>query len=347
MTENVKNMLALPPDFSVKSSNEELCFCLVVRSFLSTSDGSLGSGEPGESFSEEGGVRNDPPVGVGQEVCDPAIDRYDGLGSRNGVSDLNFANNQCEPLIPVPLESAGFGLSFEWSVNDATKVAEFRKPKVAAVKTPFIEMRLITAKKVPSLSLPAWSFSKSFEATLPRLVQFDEKLSADIAGHVSEPRKFGPKVRQLVDLIEGGRVLFVLAAAGQTNFSLLKSEVPKEPEGGLPLPQPSNLCFGGIDTKTKALADQHRDQLLLYTKIRLVYIHGMKQIAKSGRRALSAAHQAELRRLCKELGSRKAAEAIGVSFQTCASLAAGFACNGSMVALAEIRLGDLAQEKGK
>ena len=61
----------------------------------------------------------------------------------------------------------------------------------------------------------------------------------------------------------------------------------------------------------------------------------MRQAAKSNRRALSRANQIELRRLAKDLGAKGAAEAIGVSRQSLATLAAGMECNGSIVALVE------------
>jgi hypothetical protein len=210
-----------------------------------------------ESFFVEPRGRDEVPVRICHRVDHSTVDRYDGFNSWSGGGGLNLAHDGDIPLIDVPLQGAGLRDTFEGTMGHGAEVTELREAEDASSESPVLGVGLNEAEEVLSLPFPSWSFSEAFEAPLPRLVQLNEELSADISRDVFEPREGTSEFGQLFLLTERSRVTLVLAAAGKADLALFKGEVPEEPQGSFPRFYPSHLGRCGVDAVAENLAGLH------------------------------------------------------------------------------------------
>lgn len=270
----VQHVVALTAHLAVQTHHANLSLLSILRSFLPSRDGSLRSGQPSKSLFEVSGVDDEPPVGVGEQVRDASVDGDNRLEPGQRVGHFNLAQDRRKPLVAVAAECAGFRFALKWAVYDGAKVPELREAEHVAIETPHLRVRLGEREEVASFALPARLSSEPFEASLPRLVEFNEQGGADVAWHIGQPRQLGAKIGQLVDLVERGRVALVLAAAGQSNAPLLKGEVPQEPERTFPRCEPSNLLLGRVDAEPKALENLHALSVCLVCATRKRLSHG-------------------------------------------------------------------------
>ena len=258
VAENVQCVFALSPDLAVQTHHAELRLFSVLRSFLSSRDGTVGAGEPGQCLFEVGGVGNKSPVAVGEQVGHTAIDGDDGLGARGRVGDLDLADNRGKPLISVSVDRAGCGLTLKRSVSDAAQVAELQEANAIARKTPRSHTRRCERKRSWSPSLPVWSPTDPLEAPLPRIFEFSQKLNAHPAWNVSKPRQLCAKVGEFAHLSKRRWIDPLPLLASEPHQPLLVSEVPQEPESILPLTKPRDLRWRRVDAKPKALVNEHQ-----------------------------------------------------------------------------------------
>lgn len=203
VTEDVQKVFALSTYFSVDARNAEFGFGLVLRSFLASRNYALSMCETMSSCSQISWRFDDPTVGVGNYVDHTAIDCDHGIGARRGVSDLDFADNECEPLIPVPFDRAGFWFTFDATVHNGVDRTDFREVQGCSVEAPLFLVRFAESEHVTSFALPSGRTRKFLEAALPCRVQFMEKLHGNIARNVSQPWKTGAQFGQFLRLIEG------------------------------------------------------------------------------------------------------------------------------------------------
>src|SRR5208282_2566788 len=254
---DVQEVVALPPHLAVDAGDAILGFLSVLRSFLPSADGSLGASESLQGGFEATWVGDHVAIRGGTEVRDAAVDRDDGCLTRRRRGDPQLADDAGEPLISVALQRARLGLSFERTMQDSAERAQLGEADVRAVEPPRLRVGLAEAERVSSSSLEAGSAGELLEAALPRLVEFDEELRADVAGGVGEPRQVGTQICQLVDLIERGWEDASVARTGVPHEALLEREVPECTESVVPFRKTRNLCSVWIDAEPKRLANKH------------------------------------------------------------------------------------------
>ena len=252
---DMQGMLALTPDLSVQAHYANLGFFSVLRSFLSAGHNSLSTSKPFQRLLKMFRILREFAIGIRKQMGDTYVNSYDRINSLDGVSNVDLTENRSEPLISIASDSAGLRLAFERSVNNSAKVSEFRESNIGSLNSPSLWVGLTQPKRINTLALPTWLSSKLLEAALPRLIEFNEKLSADVPRHVGKPGKFSAKRCEFVDLVECGRV--DLIGSTETRQTLFESEVPEPSKSTFPLLDPSNLLLGRIDSETKALADDH------------------------------------------------------------------------------------------
>jgi hypothetical protein len=261
VTELVTEVFPLPPNLSMQVGDTKLCFLSVLGSFLPLRNGALCAGESLEGLAVEVRGLEEQPVRVRDHVRYASVDGNDGLDLRKGVGNFNLADNRGEPLIAVSLERAGFGVAFDGSVNDGSKVAELWKTNGASVQPPSFRVRLTKPEEVSSSLLPSRSPHYALETTLPSLVEFNEKLSTHVSRNISQPRKLFAKLGQFVDLVEGGWKDPLISWAGVAHLPLLKSEVPQPAKSTFPFSVPLDLSFSRIDAVAERLTGEHRVRL--------------------------------------------------------------------------------------
>lgn len=263
--ELVNKVVALTAYLAVQTPNAKAGFLSVLRPFLSARDGSLSTSQAFQRGFEVARVIDPAPIRVGHEGHNAAVNGYGGQRGRCGGGDFELADHRGEPLIAFAHERTRLWRPFERSMHHRSKVSELREAKPRPVQTPRLGVRLAKAEGIAPSSLPARSAREFFEAALPGLVEFDQKLRADVSRHVRKPGELGTQRRQLVDLVEGGWNASLVAWAGKAQKALLKSEVPKKPQGVLPSRQASLLRLGRVDAVSKRLADKHAvDPSLVY-----------------------------------------------------------------------------------
>ena len=120
----VRKVMPSSSDLAVLSHDIPLGFCLVLGSFFSTVDFSLGSSESFQRSFQVPQTGDQLSVRSACEVDDAAIDRDRGTCSWDRIWDRNFANDRCEPLVPVTNERASLGCTFEWPMDDCTDLPE-------------------------------------------------------------------------------------------------------------------------------------------------------------------------------------------------------------------------------
>ena len=257
VTELMTEVLPLPPDLSMQVGDTKLCFLSVLGSFLSSRDGTLGAGEPLESLAVEARRRNDLSIGVSDHVRDASVNGNHGIDLGCGIRDLDLAPDRHEPLIAVPLEGAALGSAFEGPVNHGPKVAKLGEADRRSIEAPGFGMGLGQAEEVTSSLLPPRSPCDLLEASLPRLVEFNEKLSADVAGDIGEPWQLFAKLGQFVDLVEGRGEDTLIPWTAIAHLPLFKGEIPEPAERALPFSVSLDLDGGRVDAVAERLARDH------------------------------------------------------------------------------------------
>ena len=257
VAELVTEVLTLSPDLAVQVGNTGLRFLSVLRSFLPSRDRLLSTRKPLESLAVEAWGLEEQAVRVRDYIRDTSVDGYDRFSLRLRGFDFNQADNRDEPLIPVPLEGAGLRLAFEGSVNDGSDVAELGEADDIAIQSPGFGMRFTQPERVNPLPLPPRTLSELLEASLPRLVQLNEKLGANVTRNISEPGEIPTKLCQFVDLVEGGGVDPLPFGSGESRPPLLIREVPQEPQGRFPMTEPRDLRGRRVDAIAESLACDH------------------------------------------------------------------------------------------
>ena len=227
VTEDVKEVLALPTDLAVQDGDADLCLFSVLGSFLATGDGTLCVSKPPHGGLVEARGGDEATVRVGDRVDYAAVDGDDGARARGRVRNLDLTDDRGEPLTTgLLLEGAGLSCALEWAVDDGAHGTELREVKRRAVEAPALRVRRANRKNVTTLVLPPWGASELLEAALPSFVQFDKALCGDVARHSSEPRKLGAKIGEFVDLVERSRVALIALGPRQAHAPLLVGKVP-------------------------------------------------------------------------------------------------------------------------
>ena len=199
----VEHVVALPTHLPVQDGDAMLGLLPVLRSLLLAADVALSASELLRRGVQVLRVDDEVAVAVGDDVGHAAIERDSRRRARRGFGDLGLVDQAREPLPGLLAQGARLRLADGLAVDDGAQVAELREADHLAFETPHLRVRFAEAERVETLALPAWRPSKLREAARPRLVEFDEKLSAHVPRHVREPRQLGAERRQLVDLVEG------------------------------------------------------------------------------------------------------------------------------------------------
>ena len=267
----VQDVVALSLDLTVNTTCTVQGFCSVLGSFLSSSNSSLSATESLQGFFKVSRIPHLSSVGIREQISDASIDSHHRNDPRTWIGDFVFAQDAGEPLISISPDRAGLRLSFERSVDHDLQRIEFRKVQLVAGESPNFGVRFAKSQNVPSASLPARSIGKLLETPLPCLVQLHEQLSAHIARDFREPWQFSSQPGQLVDLIESGYVLPLIARPSKPDRALLVSKIPQETQGTLPAAQIGSLPLIRIDAKAKTLANEHGSSLpLVYVAVKRV-----------------------------------------------------------------------------
>lgn len=274
--ERLNKMLTLPTHLAVNTSDAELGLLPVLRSFLFARDAALSTGETRHRTGVEPRRFDEPAIRVGDEIHDAAIDGYNRLGAENRVSNLHLTRDRSEPLIPVSFHGASLRSSFQWPVDDRSKISDLGESNHVAIEPPFPGMRFAkTGRVILAPALPPRSTSEFLEALSPCHIQLDEKLRAHILGDVVQPGQFRSKPFQFELLIERCVVPFFTFASSKTEKTLLVGKVPQETQSISPRRKPGHLCRCRVDAVAEALADQHRLDILRGYVLRKGFSEGL------------------------------------------------------------------------
>ncbi len=259
----VQDVVALSLDLAMDATHTVQGFCPVLGSFLSSISNMLSPTKSFQCLFKVSWIPNLLSVGISKQIDHTPIDGHHRNSPRAWFGNLVFAQDAGKPLISISLNRTGLRLSLKRTVNHDLQGTDLGKAQFAAGKSPDLGMWFAKPECVSYLSLPSRPIGKLLETSLPCLVQLHEQLSTHVAGDFSEPRQLGSQPSQLVDLIESGDVLPLIARPGKPDQSLLVGQVPQEPQGVLPTIQISSLSTGRIEAKTKTLADEHGSSLPL------------------------------------------------------------------------------------
>ena len=259
----VQNVIALSLDLAMDATHTVQGFCTVLGSFLPSISDVLGATKSLQGFFKVRRIASLSPFGISKQIDDASIDGHHRNSPRTWIGNFVLAQDAGKPLISVPPDRTCFRLPFERSVDHDLQGSNLGEVQFAAGKSPDLGMWFAKPKRVPSFSLPSRLIGQLLEASLPCLVQFHEQLGAHVAGNFREPWQIGSQPCQLVDLIERGDVLPLVARPGKTDQPLLVGEVPQETQGTLPTIQIGRLPLGWIEPEAKSLANEHGSSLFL------------------------------------------------------------------------------------
>ena len=257
VAENVQDVVALPTHLPVQDSDTSFGLLSVLGSFLPATDRTLGAREALQAGFVEAVGGHETPIGVAHEVHNASVDGDHGCRALDGFGYVDLADDARKPLVPIALQRAGLGATIQRMVEDRAEVPEFREADGAAVEAPSLRVRLAEGQRVAASALPSWGSGELGETPLPRSVEFDEKLGADVAWNIGEPRAGSAKLGQFVDLVECGRVAPLSFRARESHQPLLQREVPQEPQCVLPPSNAGDLLDRQVDTVAESLADAH------------------------------------------------------------------------------------------
>ena len=254
---DVQEVVALPPHLAVDTGDASLSLLPVFRSFLPSADGALSVNEPLQGGFEVAWIGNHFAIGRCAEVGDATIDCHDGLVARGRI-DVQFADDAGEPLVSIALEGASLRLPIDRSMHDSADRAELGESNIVAVESPHLRMWLAEGQDVAPLSFEARGSRELLEASLPRLVEFDEEMVTNVTRHVGEPRECSTKLGQFLHLIERCGVNTFLARSIESHEPLLVGDVPEEPKRVVPASETRNLRVVQVDAEPKCLHDTQR-----------------------------------------------------------------------------------------
>lgn len=262
---NMQDMIPLAADLAMQLGYTELRFFSIGRSFLSSANRALGPTKTVHSGFKMTWVGDDAAIAVGDEVDYATIKCNDGHGAWNRVGHLDNARDGREPLARLLDESACFGGALNLAVKDNADVVELGEMQTGVTKAPHLWVRLTQRDVINALALPARSLGQLGEAPLPRLVELNEQLGADIAWDIREPGEYGAEFGQLVDLIEGRVVPPLAPWPIQAPEALLQRKIPEKAQRVLPRPKARSLPGRGVKAVAESLAHDHgRKYTLVY-----------------------------------------------------------------------------------
>lgn len=253
----VQDVVALATDFTVDAVQTRDRSRSILRSFLSTGDGSLRATEAFLGVAQVARVLDDAPIRVGQQVDTAAINSDGGLRRRHRFGDLDLANDRTKPLITVAFDSAGLRFADKWAVDDHAHWAYLREVQCLTVEAPYLRVRLGQSDYVTTAALPARGVGETPPTPLPCGVEVDEQLSRDVARYIGEPWQIGTQTSQLVRLIERRRIASIIARVSVSDDALLVREVPQEPQGITPAIEPRRLLGRRVEAVAKCFAEKH------------------------------------------------------------------------------------------
>jgi hypothetical protein len=262
MRELMQQMFTLPSHLAMDTSNASICFLPVLGSFLSSGSNTLCPGESSESLFEMLWIRNEFAIRISKQIRDPAIKSNDWLGTFLRLNYVDLAHETCKPLVSIASNGTGLWFTFQRAMIDTPSASNLRKTQISSVESPGLWVWLAKTKNISVFALPVGRLSESFETSLPRLIEFDEKLSANIARDICQPRNFSSELSQFLDLIESCRIATLQLWPGVSHSPLFVSEIPEPTQSMLPRRQSLDLSWRWIDAKAKALVYQH---VLQYT----------------------------------------------------------------------------------
>jgi len=128
-------------------------------------------------------------VRVGEQIYNAAVDSDGWLGTGKRVWLFELYGHAREPRVAVAHERAGLRCTTRQAVHDCGHGAELRKHHDAIATVAFDAelLRRDHGRAIVTLALPVWCMTEPLEAALPRLIEFNEQLRADVARHVREP----------------------------------------------------------------------------------------------------------------------------------------------------------------
>lgn len=268
VTEDVKEVLALPTYLAVQDGDANPGLFPVLGSFLAACADTLCMSEPPHGGLVEAWGGDEATVRVADRVGDATIKGDDWAGTRNWVRNFNLTDDQREPLTPSLLpNSTCLRDALERTVDNDAHGAELREVECRAVEAPDFRVWLAERRGVVALPFPSGRTTGFLEAALPGLVQLDEELCGNIAWHISKPWQFGPELGEFLALVERRRVAAIALGPGQAHAPLLVGEVPEEAQGALPSGHPGDLRGARVDAKAERVANQHG------TSIPRVFLH--------------------------------------------------------------------------
>lgn len=251
--EFVQNVGALPADLPVQFGNTGLGLLSVLGSFLASGNGPLGTREALLCSLEESRVRHQCTVGVGEQVGDSTVDANDRFRAWNRLRHVNFAADAAEPLVDLANYGARLRLALKRAVNARRNRAELREHKRIAFDSEGLGCN--ERGHVSPFALPAGLPAQALETTLPRLVEFNKELGAQVTWHVGEPWQLSTQRGEFVDLVERCRI--TLLGPRKSHKALFVGEVPQKSQSALPRVHASNLLYRWVDAVSEPLADQH------------------------------------------------------------------------------------------
>lgn len=253
---NVQEVRALASHFSVQTHDAKCRLLSVLGFSLSSRDNSLRTSKSRHGVFVKLRVRCESTVRISEHESDTTINSNDWCSSRKRSEHLDLTHNQRVPLISVSLQRASLRFTFERPMDNSAQVTEFRESQNSAIESPCFWVRFGKAEKISLLALPSRGSRKSLETKLPSLVEFDEKLSANVSRHIGKPRRLETKFLQIVDLIERCRV--VLLRHRKSKQPVLVREIPKPTKGRFPRHKSGLLRRCRVDAIAKGLTGQHR-----------------------------------------------------------------------------------------
>jgi len=258
----VQDIVPLPSDLAVQTTQPQACFLTILTSFLPSGLHSLCSSDTFLLTLKPARMLENASFGISQQIHNPTVDRNWRTRRRNRLSDFDHAGNRCEPLVNVSSERTGFWSSFDRTVDHSAQCSQFWEHNRVSFKAPTFGMRLADGDVALTFLFPVRSVGELFEAALPSLVEFDQKLSTNVSRNISEPRELSAKFLQLVDLIESSRIAAVVLDAREIHQALRVRQIPKYAKSTFPFSEPSFLLRSGVDAVAEGFSDLHRRKRL-------------------------------------------------------------------------------------
>jgi putative transposase len=314
----VQEVVALPADLPLQTSEALLSLLSVPTALLSPAEHATGVSQTMDLLLQKPPVRNEPAVGVGDEVLDTTIDPNDSRPALN-VGDLHLTDDRHKPLVNVSGDGALLRGAFDLAVENGLQSAELGEDDGVAVDVPDSRVRFAQGDVAATLLLEAGLVGDLAVAPLPGQVEFNQKLGADVARHVGQPGEFRPQPGQLVDLIEGREVAALAPWLVGAEMDLLETEVPKPAKGVFPPQETILLLRRRVNPEAEGLVGD-RHQKSVAQLLTLVYraVVALEQDFRRGRHVTYClhAHLVFVPKYRKKTISKRVFSALAESWQT-------------------------------